>query len=222
MAPMPGPPPRGGMSGAVIALIVVVAVLVLGGGCATCLCISAARSKKAEPVHEPVATAREAGAEPRPQKDNWITAERPYVRFHPPAGWTTEITPDKEWGIFKSPARDAVYAFTTFNRPGESTVRLGKAAAVLGVTDVNWGAKRATTIGRERFDARVGDGTCNFHGPGGYIWYATVNGGTSDQMLLIFAVAAGAPRARREEAEASIESLQRRRRGHAGAPQSAL
>ncbi len=214
MAPMPPPPQKGsGMSGAVIALIALVALIVIGGTCTCLYAIGRARANRSdEPAQQPVATTppRSAPAPSHAPKDNWITAEKPFVKFHPPAGWTTEITPDKEWGIFKSPARDAIYAFTTFNHPGESTARLGKATTVLGVTDVTWGARRATVIGRERFEARTGDGSCNFHGPGGYIWYATVNAGTQDQILLIFTVAAGAPKARRDEAEASIDSLQRR------------
>jgi hypothetical protein len=209
MAPMPPPPPQKSNT-AMIILIIVVGVIVLGGGgCAACLCIGARSAAKSVPT-----TSKPAPAPPtkpsKPTNDNWITAERPYVKFLAPAGWSTEITPDKEWGIFKSPARDAVFAFTTFNRPGESTVRLGKAASVLGVSDINWGAKRWGTVGKDKFNAAVGDGSCNFKGPGGYIWYATVDSGTSDQMLLIFTVSATAPQARRQEAQAAVDSLQRR------------
>jgi hypothetical protein len=42
------------------------------------------------------------------------------------------------------------------------------------------------------------------------MWYATVNTGTSDQILLIFTVAGSAPQARRNEAQGAIETLQRR------------
>jgi hypothetical protein len=214
MAPMPPPPPqKKGMSGAMIALIVIVVILVLGGGgCATCLCIGARSAKKeldkftSEPIKPLPVVKPTAPAE----NNNWITAERPYVKFLVPPGWTTKITDNKEWGIFRSPKNDAVLTFTTFNRPGESTVRLGKAASVLGVTDINWGAARVGTVGKDRFDAHVGDGSCNFEGPGAYTWYATVNTGTADQILLIFSVAANAPKARRAEAHSIIDSLQRR------------
>lgn len=199
------------MSGATIAIIVIVALVVLVfGGCLTCMCIGgvssySAKSKaKSEPPSRP-------SPPTTPQSDaKWITAERPYVKFKAPAGWSTEITSDKEWGIFKSPAHDAVFAFTTFTRPGESTVRLGRAEHVLGVTNINWTSPRRTHVGRDKFEARAADGSCNFRGPGGYTWYATVNSGTSDQMLLIFTTSASAPQARRNEAQASIDSLQRR------------
>jgi hypothetical protein len=216
MAPMPPPPPqKSGMSGAMIALIVVVVLLVLGGGsCMTCLCIGARAAKRDKqtapaPAPEPPAPKPTKSTAPA-SNDNWITAERPYVKFLAPPGWSTHITNDKEWGIFKSPKKDAVLTFTTFNRPGESTVRLGKAAGVLGVTDINWNSPRVGTVGKDRFDAHVGDGTCNFEGPGGYVWYATVNTGSSDQILLIFATSSNAPKARRQEAQAAIDSLQRR------------
>jgi len=210
MPPPPGPPPKSGLSGAQIALIVVVAVLVLGGGCTTCVCLALAKSasNSVKPVVEPPSR---TPAPSQPSKDSeWITATRPYVKFHAPVGWSTEITQNKEWGIFKSPARDAAFAFTTFNQPGESTVRLGKAANVLGVSDIDWHTPRGGTVGRDHFNARVADGSCNFKGPGGYIWYATVDSGSSDQILLIFAVSASAPPARRAEAQAAIDSLQRR------------
>lgn len=210
MPPPPGPPQKKGISGAMIALIVIVALVVLGGGgCAVCMCLGAAATKsKTSSTKDP------PPSKPTPSKpatdDNWITAQRPYVKFKSPQGWSTQITNDKEWGIFKSPNKDAVFAFTTFNQPGESTVRLSKAASVLGVSDIDWRAPRHGTVGRDRFSARVADGSCNFHGPGGYIWYATVDAGTSDQILLIFTVSASAPPSRRAEAQAAVDSLQRR------------
>jgi hypothetical protein len=219
MAPMPPPPPQrgGGSNGAMIALFVVVGlVVVVGGSCATCLCVGARSAKKENDAAtttapEPTTPApKQPKAAPAPPKDNWITSDRPYVKFAAPPGWTTEITPDKEWGIFKSPRKDAVLTFTTFNRPGESTIRLGKAASVLGVVDIVWSTPRYGYVGKDHFDAHMADGTCNFEGPGGYVWYATVNTGSVDQILLMFTVASNAPRARRMEAQAAIDSLQRR------------
>ena len=204
---MPPPPPqKSGPSGAMIALIAIVVLIVLGGGgAATCMCISARKTKT---VDAPVKTVRTPAPAPAPT-ETWTTSERPFVKFLAPPGWT-RITTNREWGIYKAPTKDAVIAFTTFTQPGESTVRLGKAASVLGVADINWGAARPGVVGKDKFDAHIGDGSCNFEGPGGYIWYATVNTGTSDQILFIYTVAATAPRARRAETQAAIESLQRR------------
>src|SRR6185437_16690828 len=114
MAPMPGPPPKGGISGAAIALIAVVAFVVLFGSCVACWALTRHRSRAAdEPAPEPVATTATAPtpAKRHPHKDNkdnWITAERPFVKFHPPVGWSTHFTQHKDWGVFESPAHDAV------------------------------------------------------------------------------------------------------------------
>ena len=214
MAPMPPPPPqKSGMSGAMIALIVVVALIVLGGGgCVTCLCIGARAARHTTTDNTQPVKANSKAPPPAPAANtNWITAEHPYVKFLAPAGWSTRISTDKDWASFRSPAQDAVFAFTTFSRPGESTTRLGNAANVLGVTDIDWHTPRYTNLGKESFPAHSADGTCNFKGPNGYIWYATVNpGGDEHQILLIFTVTANAPQARRKEAQAAIDSLQHR------------
>ena len=211
MAPMPTPPPKKGMSGAMIALIVVGVVVVLFGGCTAMVCVAVGRSVKNDTAatSTPVVKTPAAPA-PKPVNENWITAERPYVKFLVAPGWTTQITENKEWGIFRSPKKDAVITYTTFTRPGESTIRLGKAASVLGVTDINWNAPNYTNVGKDKFEAHAAEGSCNFEGPGGYIWYATVNTGSVEQILLIYAVASNAPKARRAEAHAIIDSLQRR------------
>jgi hypothetical protein len=138
----------------------------------------------------------------------WITAEHPYVKFEAPPGWNRKLSGD--WGTFTSPNGKAVFAFTTFDRPGESTVKLGKAAAVLGVTDVAWGSQQAGDIGPNHFPAKMGEGSCNFEGPGGYIWYATVNPGGQDQILLIYTVSSRGTKAEKDAALVSIRTLQRR------------
>jgi hypothetical protein len=207
----PPPPPKSGPNVLLIVGIIAAVFVVLGGGsCAACICLSSRSSHTATAVtSEPVKPAP-APAPAKGSNDNWITAERPYVKFLAPAGWKTHITSDKEWGVFTAPAGDAVLAFTTFNQPGESTRRLMRAESVLGVTDVNWRSPRYGTVGRDRFEARVGDGSCNYKGPNGYIWYATVNAGTQDQILLIFTVSPSAPQSRRTEAQGAIDTLQRR------------
>ena len=51
----------------------------------------------------------------------------------------------------------------------------------------------------------MGEGTCNFKGPRGYIWYATVNSGTTDQMLLIYTVSARGTKADKDAVLASFD-----------------
>jgi len=190
--PPPQPPPKKGPNIAVIALIALVGVSVLGlGGCLTCLYLGG-----------------RAGDDAAETADNWITSERPFVKFIAPPGWDKSLKGD--WGIFKAKDGQAVFAFTTFDQPGESTARLGRAAWALGVTDIAWGNPSMGTIGRDGFPARMGDGSCNFNGPGGYVWYATVNAGTSDQILLMYAISAGRDKAHMDAAGKAVRSLQRR------------
>ncbi len=183
-----------------IAILVIVALVVLGfGGCATCVCLGARSAATG---------ASSGGSAGGSGRDNWITSERPSVKFIAPPGWTKSLT--GEWGMFKSPSGAAEFAFTTFTQPGESTVRLGQAAGVLGVSDIDWKLPKLGNVGKDGFAARMGEGTCNFRGPSGYIWYATVNSGSSDQILLIYTVSARGTQADKDAVSATIKSLQRR------------
>ena len=193
-----GPPPKSGPSLAVIAIIAIVAFVVLGfGGCAMCVCLGAPR-----------ASSGGSGSTATSGSDNWITSEHPAVKFIAPPGWAKDLKGD--WGTFRSPDGAAVFAFTTFSQPGESTIRLGQAAGVLGVGEVDWRNPKLGNVGKEGFAARMAEGSCNFRGPGGYIWYATVNSGSSDQILLIYTVSARGTAADKDAAQKAINSLQRR------------
>jgi hypothetical protein len=202
------PPPQ--KSGPNVALIIVIVLAVLFstgiGGCLICTCLA---TKAASPT---ASTGGGLGLPPvnkgTAPSENWITAERPYVKFLAPPGWIKDIKGN--WGVFKSPDDNAVFAFTTFNQPGESTALLGRAAGVLGVGEVDWRAPTLGTVGKENFNARMGEGTCNFGGAGGYIWYATVNTGAVDQILLIYTVSARGTKAHKDAALTAIKSLQRR------------
>lgn len=204
MGPPMGMPPSPQKGGTNIALIIIIAIAVLAatglGGCLLCTCI-AARSGSS--------SSSGSGSGSSSSSDSgWITSERPYVKFLSPPGWNKNIKGD--WGVFRSPDNAAVFAFTTFNQPGESTTRLVGAAGVLGVTDIDWKSPVHGTVGRDQFPARMAEGSCNFSGPGGYIWYATVNAGTSDQILLIYTVSSRGTKAHKDAALASINSLQKR------------
>ncbi|HZF47974.1 MAG TPA: hypothetical protein VE093_04950 [Polyangiaceae bacterium] len=196
------------MSPAVIALIAIVLAGVFGlGGCMLCILIGSQNNPQPTAGADPQqqgAPLPATGADPA----SWITSERPYVKFLPPPGWNKDLKDD--WGVFTSKDGAAVFAFTTFNQPGESTARLGRAAWVLGVDDIQWGVPKSTVVGSDNFKARMGEGTCRFNGPGGYIWYATVNPGTSDQILLIYTVSAVGGQAHKDAVLTSIRSLQRR------------
>jgi hypothetical protein len=199
-------PQKGGTN---VALIIVIAIAVLMatgvGGCLLCTCLAARSGSSGGTVN---GSTPNSGAGSTTTGDNWITSERPYVKFLAPPGWNKNIKGD--WGVFKSPDGAAVFAFTTFNQPGESTTRLVGAASVLGVSGIDWRSPAYGTVGKDRFNARMAEGSCNYGGPGGYIWYATVDSGTSDQILLIYTVSSRGTKADKDAALAAIQSLQRR------------
>lgn len=203
----PQPPKKEGPSPAIIALIALVVVGVFGlGGCMLCIMLGS----KNDPAPVAGGGTQQGSPLPNAPSDNssWITSERPFVKFQAPPGWNKDLKGD--WGVFSSKDGAAVFAFTTFNQPGESTARLGKAAWVLGVDDIQWGVPKSTTVGSDSFPARMGEGSCRFNGPGGYIWYATVNPGGSDQILLIYTVSAMGGQSHKDAVLTSIRSLQRR------------
>jgi hypothetical protein len=201
------PPKKSGPSVAIIALIGLVVVALFGfGGCI--LCIKLGSSKPDKPVAYEPPPPPPPPPPPKQADDKWITVDRPYVKFVAPPGWSTKTS--EGWGVFKSPDDQAVFAFTTFNRPGESTVKLGAAANVMGLGEVYWTKSGFTTVGKEAFSARYGEGECNYRGPNGYIWYATVDPGGSDQILLIYTVSKAGNESHKNAVLTSIKSLQRR------------
>ncbi len=209
MGGMMPPKKSGGPSVAIIALIGLVVLGVLGlGSCMVCLYVA----KPDKPVSGPVANNNDTPPPPPPPpsvpEGTWITSDSPYVKFLSPPGWTKNIKGD--WGVFTSPDQQAVFAFTTFNRPGQSTQKLGAAAGVMGLGEVYWTGSGYTNVGKEAFSAHYGEGQCNFHGPNGYIWYATVDPGGADQILLIYTVSTAGNQTHKDAVLTAIKSLQRR------------
>ena len=216
-SPFGGPPMGGGMmppkkkDGPSVAIIALIALVVLGvfglGSCMVCLYV--AKPDKPQPVASnyepptppPVPT-------PKEPEGTWITSDAPFVKFLSPPGWTKNIK--GSWGVFTSPDSQAVFAFTSFNRPGQSTEKLGAAANVMGLGEVYWTGSGYTNVGKESFAAHYGEGQCNFHGPNGYIWYATVDPGGADQILLIYTVSTAGGQSHKDAVLTSIKSLQRR------------
>ena len=139
---------------------------------------------------------------------NWITSERPYVKFAAPLSWHKRIEGD--WVLFKCPDGTAAFAFTTFNHSKDATARLRVAADILSIDEVKWSVPTRGRVESEGFAAQVGEGSCNFNGPGGYIWYAIVDTGAPDQILLIYTVTANGSEANKNAALSSIKSITRR------------
>ncbi len=139
-------------------------------------------------------------------KDNWITHKKTNTKFLAPPGWKESLK--NGWAVFESTDNLALLAYTTFEHAGESTVKLGEAAGALNVGEVAWHTPKAGTAGKENFPAHMADGSCTFKGGPGRMFYATINPGGLDQILIIYVVSGSAPKVRGDEARIAIDSLQ--------------
>src|SRR5262245_39120432 len=76
------------------------------------------------------------------------------VKFDAPSGWLK--TPHSDgWTQYMAPDKYASLAFVTFNKPGESTARIGQMAGVLGVDNIAWGSGQgAIQIGPNHYPSK--------------------------------------------------------------------
>lgn len=144
-----------------------------------------------------------------PASDEYLTIPNTTVQIKAPTGWNRKQS--GEWGMLGSPDKKALLAFVNFDRPGESTAKLGQVAMVLGTSDIKWGSAKSITIGPDAMPAQAADGTCKFPAGDGIISYATVNPGSSTQILIVYAVENAAPAATRQQAIATVGSMRRKR-----------
>lgn len=130
------------------------------------------------------------------------------VQFNAPAGWN-RLSGANGWTQFMAPDKYASLAFVTFDKPGESTARIGQMAGVLNVDNIQWGSSQGSAnIGRNGFPSRYGEGTCKIAGGDPcYLWYATVNPGTSQQVLIVYAVNTKVGSHHKPNAKAAVDSL---------------
>ena len=124
-----------------------------------------------------------------------------------PAGWSEKRV--DQWGLLRSPDKQAMLAFVTYTRANESTMRLGQVARVLGTSNIKWGPVVRRPLGQGAFPSRIADGTCNFPSGSGVISYATVDPGDPRKALVVYAVADTAPAATRKVALGVVASLRR-------------
>jgi hypothetical protein len=154
-------------------------------------------------------TAPTTGGPTAPASEEYLTIPNTAVQIKPPPGWNRQQR--GEWGLLGSPDKKALLAFVNFDRPNESTARLGQVATILGTSDIKWGSAKAMTIGPDAMPAQAADGTCRFPSGSGIISYATVNPGGSQQILVVYAVNDDAPAESRQAAIATVASLRKKR-----------
>ena len=177
-------------------------------GCALLLVGASVACKKGGSSSSGDSTSNPAGPT-SPASETYLTIPNTTVEIKAPAGWTRERR--GEWGLLASPDKKALLAFINFDRPNESTVRLGQVAVVLGTSDIKWGSAKSITVGPDAFPAQAADGTCHFPSGDGIISYATVNPGGSQQLLVVYAVNKDAPEDTRKAALGTVFSLRRKR-----------
>lgn len=138
-----------------------------------------------------------------------FTISNAHTQFNAPAGWKQMKSGD--WTQFMPADKLASLAFVTFDRPGESTSRIGQIASVLNVQNIAWGSPRSGTLGVNSFPSHMGDGTCTIAGTSDpcYVWYATVNPGGAEQVLIVYAVNTAKGSAHKANAKAAIDSLRK-------------
>jgi hypothetical protein len=131
------------------------------------------------------------------------------VDIDAPPGWARQRNGD--WGLLTSPDKKVVLAFVAFDRPGESTARIGQIARVLSASTIRWGSQKRGVVGPDRMPATVADGNCQFGGRDSSISYATINPGGSTQILVVYAANDDVPAASREMGLATFRSIRRKR-----------
>jgi hypothetical protein len=136
-----------------------------------------------------------------------VTIPNAGVKFNAPGGWVQY--PGGDWKRFKPSDSTARLAFVTFDRPGESTARIGQIAGQLDIGAVQWGSAHPSLIGPDKLKANIGDGKCKITGSTDecYVEYATVDTGKSTQLLIVYVVNLTKGAQNKANASAAIQSL---------------
>lgn len=129
--------------------------------------------------------------------------------FNAPAGW--QRYPSGDWTRFKPADNAARLAFVTFDKPNESTRRLGQIAEQFELAEISWGEPRQEGLGKDQFAARAADSkSCTLKsGEACKMWYATVNPGGPEQILIVYLVVASKAAKEVPNARAAVQSLRR-------------
>ncbi|MCS6900674.1 MAG: hypothetical protein RMJ98_13940 [Myxococcales bacterium] len=168
---------------------------------------SASSDDSADPDTAPVPSL--AHGTPVPQS---LSIPRTGTSFTPPAGWEQEQR--NEWTIVHVPPDakgniEAFMAFVTFNKPNESTRKIGAISRVFGLKSVKWGAREFIEL-PSGFPATGAGGTCQDRvGTPCEIHYYTINPGGSEQILFVYLVDTDRATTYKESAVAALKSLKK-------------
>lgn len=129
------------------------------------------------------------------------------VKLDPPAGWVKVAAGD--WTRFKPNDEFARLGFVIFDKPGEATSRIGQIAGQFDLSNMSWGSAEDTTVGH--FSARAATAkTCTLkNGDPCFLWYATVNPGGAEQILIVYLVNLAKGEKHKAAVKASVQSLRK-------------
>jgi hypothetical protein len=129
------------------------------------------------------------------------------VKLDAPAGWVRVAAGD--WIRFKPKDEFARLGFVTFDQKGEATRRIGQIAEQFELSNMSWGNAYDTTVGK--FPARAAASTsCTLkNGHNCVLWYATVNPGSAEQILVVHLVDMTKGEKHQAAVKASVQSLRK-------------
>jgi hypothetical protein len=137
-----------------------------------------------------------------------VTIAEAGVKFNAPAGWSKKT--DGDWVKFSPSDNFATLGFVVFDRPNESTRRIGEMVRQLNLAGPPaWaGSNTPTSIGPNALPAQTAHGSCKMtNGDPCLVEYFTVNPGGSNQLLIVYAVNTAKGAAHKANASAAVRSL---------------
>ena len=141
------------------------------------------------------------------KSDKVIKLKHAKMEFnHPGNGWM-EVKKGA-WTLFRPNDKSATLAFVEFDKPGESTQRIGQIADNLDLSDVKWkGDQKKVKVGPDKLDGMHAEGTCKQNKKDCEVEYYTVAG----EVLIVFAQDIDAKKANKWEkmADKSVDTLRK-------------
>ena len=147
-----------------------------------------------------------AKAPPPGANVHWVQNRAAGIKFIAPVGY--KESKRGSFVAYGAPDKSALIAMTTFDKPNESTKKLGEVAQALGVSGVAWKTPKSARLGEGEFSSRIAGGTCDAGGPA-HIAYATINPGKSTQILFVYFVRDDAPKERLAEVKRFLDTVDR-------------
>ena len=136
-----------------------------------------------------------------------IKIPRAGVKLDAPSGWVKQSVGD--WTRIKPTDEFARLEFVVFDKPHEATRRIGEIAEHFELSNMSWGSQESTTVGAFPAQAASAKSCTLKNGDACHLWYATVNPGTAEQVLIVHLVNATKGEKHRGAVHACVQSLRK-------------